>query len=220
MSEANARQAALAGIAGPALWVGAIVVAALLEADRLDGRPAGPGLRDGYSHVYSFVSELAAVGSDGRVVMVVGFIGFGVCTVVLAGAMRRLWPTATLLTAVVALSGVGLIGAGSFTCDAGCPTEGDLSLAQEVHNITSVVTFPAWMACAAIAAWQLRDRLYGRLSLVLAVVEVGSGLVLGTWRDREADDPVGLLQRVNLAAVCAWFVLTALEVRRRPAPGR
>jgi hypothetical protein len=218
MTEATARRAALAGIVGPAIWVTTIVVAAWLEADRLEGVPARAGLRTGYSHVYSFVSELAAVGSDGRVVMVAGFLGFGVCSLVLAGALHRLWPTATALAVAVAVTGAGLLGAGSFTCDAGCPTEGHLSLAQAVHNTTSVVTFPAWMACAAIAAWQLRGSRYGRWSLLLAVVEVGTGLVLGTWRDRQADDPVGLFQRVNLAAVCAWMVLTALELRRRPPP--
>ena len=217
MTGAAARKAALAGIVGHVVWWVAIVVGAWLEADRLEGRAARPGLRTGYSHVYSFVSELAAVGSDARVLMVTGFLVLGAATVVLALATHRLWPAATALFVAVLVSGLGTLTAGSFTCDAGCPTDGDLSLAQQVHNASSVVTFPAWMAGAAIAAWTFRGRRYGRLSLALAVALVGTGLVLGTWQDRAPDDPVGLLQRANLALVTAWFVLTVLELRR-PAP--
>jgi hypothetical protein len=215
----RARTAALAGVIGPAAFWVAIVIGAWLQAERLDDLAARPGLRAGYSHVYSFVSELAAVDSGGRVVMWLGFVTFGVCSLVVAGALRRLWPTATALCIAVAVSGAGLLGAGTFSCDPGCPTEGDVRVAQELHDVFSVVTFPAWMACAAIAAWQLRDRLFGRVSLVLAVVQVGTGLVLGTWRDRAADDPVGVVQRINLAAVAVWFVLLAVELRRTPAGG-
>ncbi len=210
-----ARRQALGGIAGPALFWVAIVVGAALEADYLGNDAYRPGLRGGYSHVYSFVSELAADGSGVQSLMIAGFFAFGIGTLFLVASLRSLWPTATALTMAVFVSAVGILGAGSFPCDVGCPVDGDVSTSQTLHNLFSVVTFPAWMACAAIAAWQLRRTLYGRLSLVLAVVQVGTGLLLGTWRDREMDDPVGLLQRINLAAVALWFVLTAVELRRQ-----
>jgi hypothetical protein len=217
VTEGVARKAALGGIVGPvAYWV-AILVGAPLEADRLGDLAARPGLRPGYSHVYSFVSELAAKGSDAELLMWAGFYLLGAGTVLLALAMRRLWPAATALFVAVLVSGLGTLMAGSFRCDPGCPTKGDLSTSQELHNLSSVLTFPAWMACAAIAAWTFRDRLFGRLSLAVLVVQVGTGLVLGSWAsDRGADDPVGIWQRINLAAVAVWFAVAAVEVRRTP----
>ncbi len=213
----SARRWALAGIVGPAAFWVAIVIGAWLEADYLGAAAYRPDLRDGYSHVYSFVSELAAEGSGVRLLMTAGFLTFGIATLVFARSMRALWPTRSVLAVAVLVSGIGLLGAGVFSCDEGCPANGDVTLHQELHNAASVVTFPAWMACAAIAAWQLRSTRYGRVSLALAVVQVGTGLVLGAWSDRARDDPVGLLQRINLAAVAIWFVVTALELRKQPS---
>jgi hypothetical protein len=81
--------------------------------------------------------------------------------------------------------------------------------------VSSVITFSAWIIAPFVAAWQLRGTRFARLSLALALFEVVVGLVLGAHADAKPDDPVGLLQRIELTAIGVWFVLLTLEVRRR-----
>jgi hypothetical membrane protein len=201
---ARARQLALAGFIGPVVFA----LAALIGATQVRG----------YSHVYNFVSELAAVGSDARVLMTIGFLVFGVCIVAFAWSLRVLRPAATALVVVVALSGAGTLMAGTFSCDRDCPTKGETSTHQDLHNVSSVVTFSAWIVAPLVAARQLRGSRFARLSLVLGLIELVGGLVLGSFSDHQPDDPVGLLQRIVLVAMGVWFVLLALELRRTPQP--
>jgi hypothetical membrane protein len=202
-SKERARQLALAGIAGPAAFAVATVISAPFN--------------EGYSHVRSFISELAAEGSDARVLMTIGFVALGVCILVFAWSVRRLRPATGALALVIALSGVGTLMAGTFSCDAGCPAKGEMSTHQELHNVSSIITFSAWIVIPLLAGWQLRGTRMARLSVALGVVELAIALVLQTYNDRQPDDPVGLLQRALLLVLFAWFVLTALELRRAAA---
>ena len=69
------------------------------------------------------------------------------------------------------------------------------------------------MAVTVTAAWRYRRTTYGTISSVLAAVQIAAAAVLASFGDRDADDPVGLVQRILLLAVGAWFVLTAIRVR-------
>ena len=198
-SSSRARALALAGIVGPAVFLLDSVLAGLLE--------------DGYSPVYSFISELAAEGSGVRVLMTIGFIAFGLCILVFAYALRVLRPAALVLVLVVALSGAGTLMAGTFSCDAGCPAKGQTSTHQDLHNVSSVITFSSWIVAPLVAAWQLRGTRYGQLSLVLGLAALALGFVLWAMSDRTPDDPVGVFQRAELLIVGAWFALTAVEIR-------
>lgn len=200
MTAVRARQLALAGIVGPVAFALAAVI----------GATQPPG----YSHVDNFVSELAAEGSEARGLMTIGFLVFGVCILVVACSLLVLRPAATALVVVVALSGAGTLMAGTFSCDRGCPAKGETSTHQELHNVSSVITFSAWIVAPFVAARQLRGSRFARASLVLGGVELAFGLALGSMSDRQPDDPVGLLQRIVLVAVGVWFVLIALELRQ------
>lgn len=199
----RARQLALAGIVGPAAFAAATIV--------------GAPFNDGYSHRNSFISELAAEGSSARVLMTIGFFALGLCALIFAWSVRVLRPAAGVLALVIALSGAGTLMAGTFSCDEGCPAKGQMSTHQELHNVSSIITFSAWIIAPLLAAWQLRGTRFARISMVLGVVELAIALSLQSFSDRQPDDPVGLLQRAILLAVGAWFVLTALEVRRATA---
>ena len=198
----SVRTQALAGIVGPVAFALAAVVSGVV-----DGA--------GYSPVHQFVSELAAVGSEARVLMTIGFVTLGVSLLVFANAVRVVWRGALLLALVVALSGAGTLMAGTFSCDRGCPSTGDRSTHQQLHDTSSLITFSAWIVAPFVAAWTRRRTRYGAASAVLGVIGLGGGLVMGSYAsDRVASDPVGLLQRLLLLVVGVWFVVTALEVRR------
>jgi hypothetical membrane protein len=204
VTQVRARQLALAGIVGPAVFAAAAVIGAPFD--------------DGYSHVHSFVSELAAEGSSARVLMTIGFFAMGLCLLVFAWSVRALRPAAGALALVIALSGGGTLMAGTFSCDEGCPAKGHMSTHQELHNVSSVITFSSWIVAPLLAGWQLRGTRLARVSIVLGLFELAMALYLQSFSDRQPDDPVGLLQRVILLAVGVWFVLTALELRRAAPP--
>jgi hypothetical protein len=179
---------------------------------------AGPLVADGYSPVDDFVSELAASGSDARAIMTAGFFAFAVGIVVFAWSLRTIWPALATVALILAASGVGTLLAGTFACDPGCPTTGDRSLAQQLHDGASVLSFASWLTAMALTGWRLRHETYGRASLALATVALGSFLTLGALRAPVPHGPVGLVQRIMLAAVIVWFMTMSAAVRRRCCP--
>jgi len=199
----RAQRLALAGILGPVAFGLTAVV--------------GGAIESGYSPVHSYISELAAEGSGVRVLMTTGFLVLGLCIVVFAYALRVLRPAAVLLVLVVALSGVGTLMAGTFSCDEGCPTKGQTSTHQDLHNVSSVITFSSWIIAPLVAARQLRGTRYALASLALGAGALVVGLVLGSFADHAPDDPVGALQRAELLVVGVWFVVTTFELRSSPA---
>jgi hypothetical membrane protein len=196
----GARQLALAGIVGPAVFAAAAVI--------------GAPINDGYSQTHDFVSELAAEGSSARVLMTIGFLTLGVCLLVFAWSVRVLRPAASALALVIALSGAGTLMAGTFSCDEGCPAKGHMTTHQQLHNVSSVITFSSWIIAPLLAGWQLRGTRLARLSIAVGLFELVVAAGLSSFSDRQPDDPVGVLQRVLLITVGVWFVLTALELRR------
>lgn len=203
----RARVLALAGVVGPAAFTLAALVSAPMES--------------GYSHVHQFVSELAAEGSGGRVVMTIGFLTLGVSMLVFAWSFRVLRPALSAVALIIALSGAGTLMAGTFSCDRGCPATGDNSTHQDLHNVSSVLTFSSWIIAPLFVGVQLRRTRYGKASLALAGVALVASLVLLSFKNRMPDDPVGLLQRIVLVTLFSWFVVTTLELRRvTPEPAR
>jgi hypothetical membrane protein len=200
----QARQLALAGIIGPVVYAAAVVIGAPLD--------------DGYSHMHSFVSELAAEGSGARLLMTAGFLVLGLCLLVFAWSVRVLRPAAGALALVIALSGAGTIMAGTFSCDEGCPVKGHVSTHQQLHNVAAIITFSSWIIAPLLAGWQLRGTRLARISIALGLFNLVVALLSSSFSDRQPDDPVGLLEEVLLITVGVWLVLTALELRRAEAP--
>jgi len=82
----NVRSAALGGVIGPAVFIGAWTISAAITTRE-------------YSTIDDAISGLAAVGADSRPLMTAGFIGFGVAVPVYAAVLRRVVGGAAWLTA-------------------------------------------------------------------------------------------------------------------------
>ncbi|MEJ7584858.1 MAG: DUF998 domain-containing protein [Acidimicrobiales bacterium] len=214
-SSLRARRLTWAGVVGPVAFGLAATVGAIFEDSYLGNDSYLPGGHGGYSHVYNFVSELAAPGSGVAALMTAGFLLLGASTLVFATSLRILWPAATALTLVIAGSGLTTLLAGTFPCDQGCPADGLRSTSQQLHDGASLATFVLWIAAALVAGWRFRRTRYGWASLALGTVQVVAAVALGTLADRHGDDPVGLVQRISLLSVGLWFVLTTIVVRTR-----
>jgi hypothetical protein len=205
-----------AGVAGWIAFTAAWIVGGQLEDGYLGSDAAAPGVRAGYEPAYHFVSELAARDSGVRALMTAGFYVLGIGTLVFAWAARALRPALLAVWALVAVSGIGVIGAGTFACDPGCPPDGT-STSDALHNAFSFLTFGGWLIGMAVAAWRLRGGRHAWLFTGLLVIALPAALVLAPMTtDRSPDDPVGLIQRIVLLAVAAWFVATAVWLRRTP----
>src|SRR5688572_22335432 len=98
------------GMLAPLLWASAIIYCG--------------SARPGYSHFAQYISELGERGSSTELVMrYAGFVPTGLMHIAFAAflyvAIRR-ERLAAIAAALLAVNGLGRIGAGLFSCDPGC----------------------------------------------------------------------------------------------------
>ena len=140
------RTLVLAGIAGPIVFVSAVLAAAA-------GHP-------GYSHIANFMSELGATGAPRAAVMnYVGFVPAGMLLAAFAISLMRTLPRSPLIAVgivLVTLFGVGVFAAGVFSCDLGCPTIGG-TLENQIHNAIGPTAFLCLIAGTGVLGWKFRQ---------------------------------------------------------------
>jgi hypothetical membrane protein len=192
------------GIVSPILWLAVLGTAML-------ARPA-------FSPVTDFISELGEAGSTTELfVRYAGFEFTGLLYVVFAIAAATfvrggVWPVIAAL--LIALDGVGRIGAGVYPCDPGCES---VSATQELHRLFATVGFCsgvlaalAWGAVARRHAW-LRG---------FANVSTGAGLLttalllLMTW-SANPYPLTGLYEHLATVVISVWTLLLAVRLVRR-----
>ncbi len=181
------RAAAVAGVVGPAAFIGAWVVgAATTDQD--------------YSSVADPISRLAAVGADSRPLMTAGFITFGVAMPIYASSVRRAVTGPAWIAAVV--SGLATLGVAATPLDRS-------GAVDTLHGVLAVSGYVALVALPLLAARPLLDsghRALGRLA-------VAAGLVSATSLALTAlDVPSGLFQRIGLTTTDVWIGLSATAI--------
>lgn len=196
----------LCGIAGPLFWLTVIGIAGA-------NRPE-------FSHATDYISELGEGGSATEALMrYVGFEFTGFLYLVFAftllGIFPKGWPI-RLAISLIALDGIGRIGAGIFPCDPGCLGN---SLNQHLHGAFATVGFVSGIL--ATLAWgimlrRLREtqRLawYSICTGVLAMVF----LLLMSWGDNPMKTP-GLFEHLASALLSIWLlVFSTCILRYRP----
>lgn len=197
------------GLLGPLLWAAAIIIAG--------------ELRPGFDHVSQYISELGERGSSTGVLMRLGgFAGSGVLIAGYAAAFHATVvrvtdrPRLALLVAVlVALDGIGRVGAGIFPCEPGCAAPEVLS--QRLHSLSATIAFLALAAAALLGT--LLFRRDARLR-PLSAYSLASGcaglifLVLMSASEATAGH-AGLYERLASGALTLWIFVTAWRLRAR-----
>ena len=164
-----------------------------------------------YSPTAQFVSELGAVGAAYSGVMnLVGIVPFGAAIMLFALGFftRAHFGHFTVLGGLLlALAGLGLVIAGMFPCDAGCPFEGSQS--QIIHNWTAFSAFilaffgAIWIGVSAL--WGT-ERIFPLLAGVIAAI--GMGVSFNLMGAGGLDHPmIGLYQRGFLLSLCLWLIV-------------
>ena len=171
-------------------------------------------LRGDINPLRQVMSEYAN-GSNGPIMTVV-FYAFGLSSVALAFRLRRGIPRrgmARLIPWLLALAGIGLIAAGVFEVER--PLVPD-TLEELIHSNASVVAFVLLitsMFMVSLMCWSdSRWWTFRWPSLILAVCAAAAAMATPLTQQTGWS---GAVQRLLSLTVLAWFLGTALHVRRK-----
>ncbi len=191
------------GLAASLLWAVAIVLAG--------------ELRPGFDHVSQYISELGERGSATEMLMRVGgFVGSGVLIVAYALAFHAMVVRLTdrprlalLIAALVALNGIGRIGAGIFPCEPGCAAPDVLG--QRLHGLSASLAFMALTAAALLGPLLFRRNARLRLLSVYSFASGVAGLIfLVLMSASEATRAyTGLYERLASGVLTLWLFVSA-----------
>ena len=177
----------------------------------------GASLKDDYSHISQYISELNASGSSWS--WQIGYLGFlplgllGFLLLLVVVPNAKLTGASYIGAWLLVAEPVAYIGSAFAPCDLGCPTAGSLS--QNIHNVLSVVTLSVSTLGLVFLSFNARLSLAKRTGwLALAVTFIALytlALVpdLSPWK--------GLLQRLaegilyGTLCIVGWRVLPAHE---------
>jgi hypothetical membrane protein len=194
------------GIVSPIAWLGLIAFAGVITPH--------------FEHSTQFISELGARGSATEMLMRVVAFGFtGLLYVCFAGGvlvtLRRTW-IVMLACALIAVEGIGRMGAGVFPCDPGCVR---ISSTQDLHKLFATIGFVSGIVAAIL--WGV---LFRRLMLFqqLAPLSIACGIVaaislmLMSWDGNPVHAP-GFFEHLATTVLSIWIVLFAANVARADA---
>ncbi len=193
----------LCGILAPLLWLSLIGIAGAM-------RPV-------FSHVSQYISELGERGSSTEALMryaAFEFTGFlYLCFASTIWVTFRKNGVAQMATCLIALDGIGRMGAGVFPCDPGC--EG-VSLSQDLHRMFATVGFVS--GSLATIAWGVTFRKMG-WPKGLIWYSIGTGplalilLLLMSWGQSPMNTP-GLFEHLATGILSLWLTVFAAYLFR------
>jgi hypothetical membrane protein len=197
----------LCGLVAPVLWAAVIVIAG--------------ELRPGFDHVAQYISELGERGSTTESLMryggfvTTGFmhVGFAAAFYVMVARVTGR-PRLTLLVAVlVALDGIGRIGAGFFPCQPGCAAPEDLG--QRLHGLSATIAFLSIATAALLGAILFRHEPSLRALSAYSLASGCAGLIfLALMSMSEATrDYTGLYERLASGVLTLWVFVIAWRLR-------
>lgn len=189
----------LCGILAPLLWQSLIGIAG--------------AMRPGFSHVAQYISELGELGSPTEAMMrYVAFEFTGFLYLCFASTLwvtfRNRWIT-QMATCLIALDGIGRIGAGAFPCDPGCV---GFSLSQDLHRMFATVGFVS--GALATIAWGINFRQLA-WPQGLSWFSIGTGtlalifLLLMSWGRNPIKTP-GLFEHLATGILSFWLLVFAV----------
>ena len=186
------------GVISPILWLALIAAAGALRPD--------------FSHVTQYISELGERGSATEALMRYGAFEFtGFLYVCFAGALLATFRNGWLLTAatlLVALDGVGRIGAGVFPCDPGCV---QATLGPDPHRVFATIGFCSGILTAVLWGPLWRDipplRSLSSFSVASGAAALVS-LLLMSWAEDLAL-PRGLFEHLATVVLSLWLLVFA-----------
>ncbi len=196
------RVLALGGVAGPVLFATAVVACA--------------ALRPEYSHTTQLMSELGETdGSHAYLMNYGGFVPAGILLIAFAVSLFRSFGDtwASVLGALlVGTFGAGIMAAGIFSCDPGCPREG-LSVEASAHRVVSYAAFGAGILAPVVWATRFRQLTQWKPLWVYSLLSSGAAIVFLALTASAAESRVlaGLWQRLFLGVLYLWCAIVGVR---------
>jgi hypothetical membrane protein len=195
----------MAGVAGPTLFVAAVIASGVLV--------------PGYDSVKQVISELTARGGPGEHLPILA-ISIVYVPALLLGlfGIGLLQDTAMRGTGLLILVSAALrLITGTFPCDAGCDMSNP-SLTQRVHMLSAIANSVVLSAAAATLAVRLfrRRQSLGMAAYSLATAALAPVFFAMLLAGGSGGPYKGLYQRISLGLMQAWLV--ALAVWSWPPP--
>lgn len=198
---------ALGGIAGPFLFTIIVIISAYFRLD--------------YEHLHNFISELGASNTSKNELMNFGgFILSGLLFCSFAVSLIMLRPknfTGKVGAPLIFIFGFGMMLAGMFSCDDGCPATGTLE--STIHDRVSAVTFlSAILGILLLGVWFRKAAIFKSLSLYTILTGILSAILLATMINSfESRFYTGLWQRLLLISIFIWTSIVAFRIYKTPA---
>tara|TARA_Y100001980_G_C14556878_1_gene352150 strand:+ start:1619 stop:2239 length:621 start_codon:yes stop_codon:yes gene_type:complete len=204
MKRTNLKNLALGGLFGPLIFVLATLINASLRSD--------------YNHVSQFISELGATNTSYAILMnLSGFLPFGLLMVGFGISLFSLLPKGISFrfgSLLILVFGLGVLLAGLFSCDAGCPDVG--SNENNTHNQVSAVAFFSAIIGTGILSISFRSQadwkpvwIYSFLTFIAS-----TGFLAAMINSFEASTHNGMWQRLLLLTLFIWFGVVGVRLHR------
>jgi hypothetical protein len=193
----------LGGLAGPILFTLMTIICSSLRTD--------------YNHINQFISELAATGTSNADLMnYAGFIPSGLMVTAFGVSLLLLLPKSVLGrmgSVLISLFGVGVVLAGSFSCDVGCPPENG-SIDNLIHNAVSGPAFLSAIIGIFLLSVKFRRLVFWKRIWVYSLISAIAATVFMILLIISLESPTGkgLWQRLLLATIFLWLAITAVKL--------
>ena len=196
----------LSGNVGPILFGSLIMVLGFLQ--------------PGYSHAVNLVSEMGAGGSPfAPVINLAGFVLFGILVLIFSFSVQRSIPKGKLSfagTALIAVTGIGLVGLGIFPCDAACD---NFTLTGTLHTVFNRIA----IGCSVMAPFLMarifnRDRRWKGLSGFSTGIGMVSFLVWLVFFLVPIEGYAGFIQRLGIFTSLVWMEAVSFRLTRLSVP--
>ena len=202
MEKTSFKFLALGGIAGPVLFTTVTLICA--------------SLRPGFNHVSQFISELGATGTpNARLMNFAGFMPSGAMIAAYGVSLILLLPKGLLArtgSVWITLFGLGVIVAGSFSCDPGCPRVG--SLENTIHDQISGPVFLSAIIGMLLLGISFRNSPLWRGLWVYSVLSalLSFGFIVALVNSIDSYTLTGMWQRLLLATIFLWCGIVGQQV--------
>jgi hypothetical protein len=182
--------------------------------------PISGYIQPDYSHIENLISELNERGLPYS--LQIGYFGFlpiGLVTLFFIWRLKCdiIHSKRSIVGLLfIALSGVDWVVTVFAPCDQGCPTSGDISLSQEIHNLSGFLTLVLVPIGVYLLINPLRESGFGKAVTVMSVITVVNIVVTFAILIFEIFPAApGLIQRIDLGVFLVYLSILSIKLYTR-----
>ncbi len=173
-----------------------------------------------YSHIQNFISELNA--SESKHGSVVGFLGFlpvGILTLLFISRLKQelVWSTRVAVgLCFLSFSGIDWLVTATFPCDVGCPSTGDTSLSQTIHNLSGLFTALLAPTGVFLLIKPLKQAQFSKAVIIFSIFSIVSSVIsFILFISSSFVDLFGLIQRCNFFIFYMYLSVLSLNTYKK-----